>query len=105
MRNDRWRWLGVAVLMGLCSFVPDENAPPPSSGWIRDKGVVTATTPGGDQILYGAAANLEDAASRPNAPKDAAMAAHLLYRRVAEYFPQSALAPEAAWRSADIRWQ
>ena len=33
------------------------------------------------------------------------MASHLLYRRVAEYFPQSALAPEAAWRSADIRWQ
>lgn len=83
----------------------DENAPPPSSGWIHDKGVVSATTPGGDQILYGAAANLEDAASRPNAPKDAAMAAHLLYRRVTEYFPQSALAPEAAWRSADIRWQ
>jgi outer membrane protein assembly factor BamD (BamD/ComL family) len=33
------------------------------------------------------------------------MAAHLLYRRVAEYFPQSPLAAEAAWRSADIRWQ
>ncbi|MBS1800914.1 MAG: hypothetical protein JSS95_13950 [Acidobacteria bacterium] len=83
----------------------DESAPQPASGWIRDKGVVTAATPGGDQILYGAAANLEDAASRPNAPKGAAMAAHLLYRRVAEYFPQSSLAPEAAWRSADIRWQ
>jgi len=33
------------------------------------------------------------------------MAAHLLYRRVAEYYPQSSLAQEAAWRSADIRWQ
>jgi outer membrane protein assembly factor BamD (BamD/ComL family) len=33
------------------------------------------------------------------------MEAHLLYRRVAEYFPQSTLAAEAAWRSADIRWQ
>ncbi|WP_260706399.1 protein phosphatase 2C domain-containing protein [Edaphobacter flagellatus] len=83
----------------------DESAPPPASGWIRDKGVVTPSTPGGDLILYGAAANLEDAASRPNAPKGAAMAAHLLYRRVAEYFPNSSLAPEAAWRSADIRWQ
>jgi len=83
----------------------DEAAPQPVSGWVRDKGVVNAATPGGDAILYGAAANLEDAASRPNAPKGAAMASHLLYRRVAEYFPQSALAPEAAWRSADIRWQ
>ena len=83
----------------------DESAPQPASGWIRDKGVVSATTPGGDLILYGAGANLEDAASRANAPKGAAMAAHLLYRRVWEYFPQSSLAPEAAWRSADIRWQ
>jgi hypothetical protein len=83
----------------------DESAPQPVSGWIRDKGVVSAATPGGDAVLYGAAANLEDAASQPNAPKGAAMASHLLYRRVAEYFPQSTLAPEAAWRSADIRWQ
>jgi hypothetical protein len=83
----------------------DESAPPPASGWVRDKGIVSGTTPGGDLILYGAAANLEDAASRPNAPKGAALAAHLLYRRVWEYFPQSPLAPEAAWRSADIRWQ
>jgi hypothetical protein len=83
----------------------DETAPTPSSGWIRDKGVVGPTTANGDVILYGAAANLEDAATKPNAPKDAAMEAHLLYRRVAEYFPQSPLGPEAAWRSADIRWQ
>jgi outer membrane protein assembly factor BamD (BamD/ComL family) len=83
----------------------DEAAPTPASGWIRDKGVVGPTTPNGDVILYGAAANLEDAATKPNAPKDAAMEAHLLYRRVAEYFPQSTFAPEAAWRSADIRWQ
>jgi outer membrane protein assembly factor BamD (BamD/ComL family) len=83
----------------------DETAPTPASGWIRDKGVVGPTTPGGDVILYGAAANLEDMATRPNAPKGAAMEAHLLYRRVADYFPQSSFAPEAAWRSADIRWQ
>jgi hypothetical protein len=85
-------------------FSEDEN-PTPASGWIHDKGVVGPTTPAGDVILYGAAANLEDEASRPNARKGAAMAAHLLYRRVAEYFPQSPLAAEAAWRSADIRWQ
>jgi hypothetical protein len=83
----------------------DEENVTPASGWIRDKGVVGPTTPGGDAILYGSAANLEDAAGQPNAPKGAAQAAHLLYRRVAEYFSDSPLAPEAAWRSADIRWQ
>ena len=85
-------------------FGEDENVTP-SSGWIRDKGVVSPTTPNGDAILYGAAANLEDEASMPHAPKGAPAAAHLLYRRVAEYFPQSPLAPEALWRAADIRWQ
>ena len=85
-------------------FSSDENATP-ASGWIRDKGVVGLTTAGGDAILYGTAAGLEDEASRPHAPKGAAPAAHLLYRRVAEYYPDSPFAPEAAWRSADIRWQ
>jgi hypothetical protein len=85
-------------------FSEDENITP-ASGWIHDKGVVGPTTPNGDAIIYGAAANLEDEASRPNARKDSANAAHLLYRRVWEYFPQSPLAAEAAWRSADIRWQ
>src|ERR1700722_11234267 len=85
-------------------FGEDANVTP-ASGWIRDKGVVGPTTPGGDTILFGSAANLEDAAGQPRAPKGAATSAHLLYRRVAEYFPDSPLAPEAAWRSADIRWQ
>jgi outer membrane protein assembly factor BamD (BamD/ComL family) len=77
----------------------------PTSGWIRDKGVVSPATVGGDAILFGAAANFEDAAEQPHAPKDAAEAAHLLYRRVAEYYPASPLAAEALWRSADVRWQ
>ncbi len=85
-------------------FGEDENVTP-ASGWIRDKGVVAPGTAGGDAILYGYAANLEDEASQPHAPKGAAAQAHLLYRRVAEYFPQSPLAAEAAWRSADVRWQ
>src|SRR6266851_1133864 len=83
-------------------FSDDENVTP-ASGWIRDKGVVGPTTAGGDAIIYGAAANLEDEASKPRAPKGAAASAHLLYRRVAEYYPDSPLAAEAAWRSADIR--
>jgi hypothetical protein len=85
-------------------FGEDANVTP-ASGWIRDKGVVAPTTAGGDAILYGSAANFEEEAAHPHAPKGAAGAAHLLYRRVAEYFPDSPLAPEAAWRAADIRWQ
>jgi hypothetical protein len=85
-------------------FGQDANVTP-ASGWIRDKGVVGLTTPGGDLILYGAAANFEDEAAQPHAPKGAAGEAHLLYKRVAEYFPDSPLAAQAAWRSADIRWQ
>jgi hypothetical protein len=86
-------------------FKDPASNPDPSSGWMRDKGVVGPTTPNGDTILYGAAAELEAQASQPHPPKEAASTAHLLYRRVADYFPDSPLAPEAAFRSADIRWQ
>src|SRR5271154_4017051 len=85
-------------------FGEDANVTP-ASGWIRDKGILGPATAGGDVILFGTAANLEDEAERPHAPKGAAGQAHLLYKRVAEYFPDSPLAGEAAWRSADIRWQ
>jgi hypothetical protein len=77
----------------------------PASGWIHDKGIVTPATANGDAILYGTAANYEEQAEQPHAPKDAAKEAHLLYRRVADYFPNSPLAAEAMFRSADVRWQ
>jgi outer membrane protein assembly factor BamD (BamD/ComL family) len=77
----------------------------PASGWIRDKGIVTPATANGDAILFGTAANLEYEASQPHPPKDSAQEAHLLYRRVAEYYPDSPLAAEAMFRSADVRWQ
>jgi hypothetical protein len=82
-----------------------EGTPDPSTGWIHDKGIVGPTTPGGDALIYGYAAELEAQAAEPHAPKGAAEAAHLLYRRVSDYFPDSPLAAEAAFRSADIRWQ
>src|SRR5258708_16275401 len=85
-------------------FGDDANVTP-ASGWIRDKGVVGPNTAGRDAILFGSAANFEDEAEHPHAPKGAAVAAHLLYKRVAEYFPDSPLAPESAWRAADVRWQ
>jgi hypothetical protein len=86
-------------------FTPPGENPQPSAGWIRDKGIVGLNTPNGDALIYGAAAEFEAQAQQPHAPANAAMAAHLLYRRVFEYFPQSPLAAEAAFRSADIRWQ
>ncbi|MFZ0744806.1 MAG: hypothetical protein WAM85_10390 [Terracidiphilus sp.] len=81
------------------------DTPPPISGWIEAKGVVEETTPNGDQVLMGSAANQEAEASDPRGPVNAAKSAHLLYRRLVEMFPNSPLAPEAAWRAADILWQ
>jgi len=86
-------------------MVGEDQAPPPITGWMEAKGVVTDSTPNGDQILMGAAANEEALAANPRGPANAAESARLLYRRVAEMFPNSPLAPEAAWRTADIQWQ
>jgi hypothetical protein len=78
---------------------------PPISGWLEAKGIVVETTANGDQVLMGEAANQEALASDPRGPVNAAQSARLLYRRLVEMFPNSPLAAEAAWRSADIRWQ
>ncbi len=83
----------------------DDDTPPPISGWLQAKGIVEESTPNGDQIIMGAAANEEALASDPRGPANAAQSARLLYRRVAEMFPNSPLAPQAAWRAADIEWQ
>jgi len=82
-----------------------EAAAVPIAGWMQAPGVVSVETPKGDLILFGAAASQEKDANLPHAPQDVAQAARLLYQRMADFFPQSPLAPEAAWRSADIRWQ
>ena len=75
------------------------------SGWMLDKGVVRASTPNGDKILFGEAVDSEDQASRRHGRNGAAQDAMRLYYRAAEYFPTSPLAAEAMYRSADIRWQ
>jgi outer membrane protein assembly factor BamD (BamD/ComL family) len=75
------------------------------TGWVRDKGIVRATTPGGDKILFGEAVDSEEQASRSHGRNGAAQDAMRLYYRTAEYFPSSPLAGEAMYRSADIRWQ
>jgi len=75
------------------------------TGWVAASGVVTALTPNGDQIIYGEAADSENQAEQRGGRKGAAQDAMRLYYRMWELFPNSSLAGEALWRSADIRWQ
>jgi hypothetical protein len=75
------------------------------TGWILDKAVVRTSTPHGDEILYGEAVDSEAEASRRHGRRGADKDAMRLYARMAEYFPTSPLAAQAAYRAADIRWQ
>jgi hypothetical protein len=75
------------------------------TGWMMKKGVVQASTPNGDKIVFGEAVDSEDQASQRHGRRGAAQDAMRLYYRAAEYFPHSPLAGEAMYRSADIRWQ
>jgi hypothetical protein len=75
------------------------------TGWILDKGVIRATTPNGDSVLFGEAVDSEAQASQRHGRRGAAQDAMRLYYHTAEYFPTSPIAGEAMWRSADIRWQ
>lgn len=77
----------------------------PASGWIVNKGIVLKGQSQGDLILFGAAVSAEADAINGHGRRQSAEDARLLYRRLTEYFPDSPLAAEAAWRSADIRWQ
>jgi hypothetical protein len=75
------------------------------SGWVPAKGLVSTTTPDGDKIIFGEAADSEDQASRRRGRRDAAQDAMRLYYRVYDLMPTSPLAAEALYRAADIRWQ
>ena len=89
-------WLHV-----LASVSPERDV----NGWMLDKGVVRASMPDGDRILFGEAADSEAEASRRHGRRGAADDALRLYYRMAEYFPNSPLAGEALFRAADIKWQ
>lgn len=82
-----------------------EQSMPQPTGWMLNKGIVLASTPDGDRIVFGEAADSEEQASRRFGRKGAAQEAMRLYARTAEYFPKSPLAGEALYRAADIRWQ
>ncbi|HJX84950.1 MAG TPA: outer membrane protein assembly factor BamD [Candidatus Angelobacter sp.] len=75
------------------------------TGWVVAKNVVTTSTPNADQIIFGEAADSEQQAEQRGGRKGAAQDAMRLYFRMQEFFPNSPLAGEAMWRSADIRWQ
>ena len=105
-------WIHVSALLGPprapdAAFIEDddEDQQKTITGWVQGKGVVGASMPNGDKIIYGEAASSEDQASRRSGRKGAAQDAMRLYRRVFDYFPTSPLAGEALYRAADIRWQ
>ena len=96
---------GWANVVGTVETDPDQETERNVTGWIVDKGVITSATPDGDKIIFGEAVDSEAEASRRGGRKGSAQDAMRLYARLAEYFPNSPLAAEAMYRSADIRWQ
>lgn len=109
---DRSRnWLHVEALLGS-SLTPDpafvfddEEEGKTISGWMLDTGIVWASTANGDRILFGAAVDAEDEASRRHGRRGAAQDALRLYRRVYDIFPTAPASGEALYRAADIQWQ
>jgi outer membrane protein assembly factor BamD (BamD/ComL family) len=104
------KWLHVEALLGSShaadpAFVLEEDEGKTISGWVLDNGIVWASTTNGDRILFGAAVDSEDEASRRHGRRGAAQDALRLYRRVYDLFPTAPLAGEALYRAADIRWQ
>lgn len=100
-------WVNVMGTVGA-GYDPEDPENPVErnvTGWIEDKGVILTSTPDGDKILFGEAFDSELEASKRGGRRGAAQDALRLYARIAEYFPQSPLAAESAYRAADIRWQ
>ena len=99
-------WVNVVGTVDVNVDAADETTGDRNvTGWIVDKGIITPQTPDGDKIVFGEAFDSEMEASRRGGRRGAAQDALRLYARIPEYFPQSPLAAEAAYRAADIRWQ
>ena len=104
------KWLHVEAVLGLPTPDPafvldDEDEGKTISGWVLDSGVVWPSTANGDRIVFGAAVDCEDEASRRHGRRGAAQDALRLYRRVYDIFPTAPLAAEGLYRAADIQWQ
>jgi outer membrane protein assembly factor BamD (BamD/ComL family) len=97
---DGKRWVKVSMPADQQAQVTREI-----TGWVSAQALITASTPNGDQIVFGQAVASERQAEERGGRKGAAEDAMRLYARVPELFPGSALAAEGLWRAADIRWQ
>ena len=102
-------WAHVQAILREPRKDADEDDPDSEgktiTGWVSSKALVSMTTPNGDKIVFGEAADSEDQASRRRGRRDAAQDAMRLYYRVYDLFPTSPLAAEGLYRAADIRWQ
>jgi hypothetical protein len=101
-------WVHVEAIIRAASRDRDtdeENEGKTITGWVPGKALVSVSTPNGDKIVFGEAADSEDQASRRRGRRDAAQDALRLYYRVYDLFPTSPLAAEGLYRAADIRWQ
>jgi len=102
-------WTHVEAILREPRKDADEDDPESEgktiTGWVLTKALVSQSTPNGDKIIFGEAANSEDEASRRRGRRDAAQDAMRLYYRVYDLFPTSPLAAEGLYRAADIRWQ
>jgi hypothetical protein len=102
-------WTHVEAILREPRKDADEDDPQSEgktiTGWVSSKALVNLTTPNGDKIIFGEAADSEDQASRRRGRRDAAQDAMRLYYRVYDLFPTSPLAAEGLYRAADIRWQ
>ncbi len=97
MDNNVWIKVFVTIIQG--------ESQRDVTGWVTSNGLVGASTPNGDQIIFGEAVDSENQAEQRGGRKGAAQDAMRLYYRLWDIFPNSPLAGEALWRSADIRWQ
>jgi outer membrane protein assembly factor BamD (BamD/ComL family) len=102
-------WTHVEAILAEPKRDADEGDPEAEgktiTGWVSSKALVNLTTPNGDKIIFGEAADSEDQASRRRGRRDAALDAMRLYYRLYDLFPTSPLAAEGLYRAADIRWQ
>jgi hypothetical protein len=102
-------WTHVEAILREPRKDADEDDPESEgktiTGWVSSKALISLTTPDGDKIIFGEAADSEDQASRRRGRRDAAQDAMRLYYRVYDLFPASPLAAEGLYRAADIRWQ
>jgi hypothetical protein len=102
-------WTHVEAIIREPKKDADEDDPESEgktiTGWVPTQALINLTTPNGDKIIFGEAADSEDQASRRRGRRDAAQDAMRLYYRVYDLFPTSPLAAEGLYRAADIRWQ